>query len=319
MGNTNSNIETREYRIERLDKTRLKDLANLHKTVYGSLPEKDYFLKKYNTAFTGTEYIGYIAYNRANIPIAYYGVMPCFIQCNGKIILSAQSGDTMTHPQYRYKGMFVELAEITFNLCRENGILFVFGFPNQNSYHGLVHKLRWKMTENMSRFTVPVNAFPIESLLKHFRWSKWIYKKYIRWALRKYLLLQKGLLNSSIAEGFAGVYRDDQYLQYKTYSHTYVVKIGNAKAWIKIKNGIIIGDLDLADHDFNELIDALKKIARRLGILQISFQVSPGTYLHSLFAKTFKTIPSFPVVFRDLGAGIPLGRVKFTFADIDIF
>src|SRR4030095_14944328 len=160
MENIKSNTIDSEYTINRLDKSSLKDLELLYKNVYGNAAEKDHFLKKYNTGFTGTEYIGYIAYNSLNIPVAYYGVLPCFIQINGKIILSGQSGDTMTHPNYRYQGLFVELANATFNLCKESGILLVFGFPNQNAYHGLVHKLDWRMTETMVRFNIPLTTLP---------------------------------------------------------------------------------------------------------------------------------------------------------------
>src|SRR3954451_14581346 len=144
MEDINDNVK-----IERLDFSRLKDLEALHKAVYGCLPPNNYFQKKYDTSYTGTSYIGYIAYNKEKFPIAYYGVMPCHIQYKNEIILSAQSGDTMTHPMYRYKGMFVELSRMTFELCKASGIKIVFGFPNQNSYHGAIHKLGWTMTEQM--------------------------------------------------------------------------------------------------------------------------------------------------------------------------
>jgi hypothetical protein len=122
-----------------------------------------------------------------------------------------------------------------------------------------------------------------------------------------------------MAEGFGGVHRDERYLKYKTYSDTQVLKIGNAKVWMKIQNGLIVGDLEIAEQDLDEMIDALKKIAKRLGVANISFQSSPGVQLHTWFAKKYKTAPSFPIIFLDLGAGIPLDKLKFSFADIDIF
>src|SRR5205085_10256014 len=112
---------------------------------------------KYNTAYTSAEYVGYVAYNTQGIAVAYYGVVPCILQCGDEKILSAQSADTMTHPGFRYKGMFVELSNITFDLCKKSGIKIVFGFPNQNSYHGAVHKLGWKMTDTMECFMIPVS------------------------------------------------------------------------------------------------------------------------------------------------------------------
>jgi hypothetical protein len=315
----NHKNENREYSIVRLDENKLNDLETLYKAVYGHKPAKDYLLKKYNTAYTGTQYIGHIAYDSENIPVAYFGVIPCFIKYNDQIVLSAQAADAMTLSQYRYKGFFVELAKNTFDLCKAAGIQLIFGFPNQNSYYGLVHKLGWKMTEYMERFSIPVDSFPLESLSQHFGWLKWMYKEYTNWVLHKNISLQPGLSNSVVAEGFGGVYRDDRYLQYKTYSNTQVIKIGNAKIWMKIQNGFIIGDLELTEFDFDVVIDRLKKIAKRLGAANIFFQVSPGTQVHHLFAKKYKPIPSFPVIFLDLGARIPLNKLKFSFADIDIF
>ena len=315
----NHKNETGEYRIARLDENKLRDLEILHEAIYGRKPAKNFLLKKYNTAYTGTQYVGHIAYSGENIPIAYFGVIPCFIQYNDQIVLSAQAADAMTLSQYRYKGFFVELAKKTFDLCRTAGILLVFGFPNQNSYHGLVYNLGWKNTEYMERFNIPINAFSLESLSQHFTWSKRLYKKYTQWILRKYFSPDPGLSNSVIVEGFGGVYRDDRYLQYKTYSDTEVIKIGDAKAWIKIKNGLLIGDLEGAEDNFDEVIDVIKQIAKRLGVSNVSFQVSPGLQLHTLFTKKYKSIPSFPVIFLDLGLGMPLNKLKFNFADIDIF
>jgi len=314
MENTN-----KEYRIERLHFSRLKDLDTLYEAVYGHASPKNFFQKKYDTAYTGKSCIGYVAYNKENIPVAYYGVIPCFVQYKNKIILSAQSGDTMTHPLFRYKGMFVELSKITFDLCKAEDIPFIFGFPNQNSYHGAVHKLGWIMTEQMESFTIPVHALPLKSFSERFNWTKIFYKQYAKFILKKYFLQQHGLPNSITAEGFGGIYRDEKYLQYKTYSNTQVIKIGNAKVWFKITSDFIIGDIESGDFDFDELINELKKISKHLGLLKIIFQTSPGTHLHSLFAERFESSPSFPVLFQNFGTGISLSEIKFAFADIDIF
>ena len=59
----NHKKENREYSIARLDENKLKDLEILYKGVYGHKPAKNYLLKKYNTAYTGTQYIGHIAYD----------------------------------------------------------------------------------------------------------------------------------------------------------------------------------------------------------------------------------------------------------------
>jgi hypothetical protein len=313
------NNVTNEYKIIRLDRKNISDIGKLYTAIYEKKTPPDYFKKKYDTAHTGVTNIGFIAYNKENLPIAYYGVIPCFIRYADKIILSAQSADTMTHPEYRYKGMFVELSNICFDLCRKNGINLIFGFPNQNSYHGAVHKLGWKMTETMDYFVIPVKAFPLEHLTLKFTLLKKLYEKYTKLVLHKYLIAESGLANSVISDGYAGVHRNKQYLQYKMYSSTQVIKIGESKLWIKINNGLLIGDIALAENSFDKLMGKVKKIAGKLGVRQIYFHACKDTRLHNLFAERFNAVPSFPVLFQDFGSGVSLEKIKFTFADIDIF
>ena len=134
-----SNAE-KEYQVIRLNKNNISDLEKLYALVYKKKIAHFYFSKKYNTAYTGVLYTGYLAY-KENIPIAFYGVIPCFIQYENKMILAAQSADTMTHPEHRYKSLFFDLSNMCFDLCKQNGIELIYGFPNQNSYHGAI-KLR---------------------------------------------------------------------------------------------------------------------------------------------------------------------------------
>ncbi len=279
-----------------------------------------YFSGKYNTAYTGVENVGFIAYAGDKRPIAYYGVIPCFMQFENEVILAAQSADTMTDPQHRYKGMFVELSNMTFDLCRQLGIRLIFGFPNQNSYHGAVTKLGWKMTGAMACFTIPVKGLHLESIAKKIKIFKNVYEKYSRFILKKRMLSLNGVSNSVLADGFAGVYRNGEYLSYKTYSATKVISIGNSKIWINNKYGLVIGDMEgVNEINFGTVIHKLEKLAKTLGVKQIQFHCSPGTSLHGLFVKNYKAIPSYPMLFQDFGSAVSPEKVRFTFADIDIF
>jgi hypothetical protein len=307
-----------EYGIEQLSSNRLNDLATLFKSVYGHWQPKDYFKKKYSPAYTGTENIGFIAYKSTGNPVAFFGVIPCFIQYEGRIVIAAQASDAMTHPDHRYKGIFVALVRKTLELCMQKKIQFVFGFPNQNSYHVLVEKLHWQVIGYLERFSVLVNTVPLESLFGSSRWTRWIYKKYADLLLRKYVLAEE-FQGSDIAGGFAGVYRDKQYFHYKKYNSSQALKLGTANAWIKIKNGLLVGDLNSGKDDFDITMRTIIGVARRLGVTSIDFQVSPGTQLHSLLASKYSSVPSFPVIICDLGADIPLNKLRFAFADIDIF
>src|SRR3569833_2758236 len=173
-------IATKDYTIERLCKDKIDDLDKLHRAVYRKRHSLDYFAKKYDTAYTGVEHIGYIAYNASHEPIAFYSVIPYFIRHQDQLYLAAQSADNMTHPNYRFKGLFVQLANQTFDLEREEGISLVFGFPNQNALHGFLIKLKWHLTEMMDCYNIPVGLLPLERLARKIPVTRIMYQKYLQ-------------------------------------------------------------------------------------------------------------------------------------------
>lgn len=312
-------IATRDYTIERLSKKNLSDLDKLHHAVYRKQHLPGYFSKKYDTAYTGAEYIGYIAYNSNQNPIAFYGVIPCFIRYKDQLYLSAQSADTMTHPHYRFKGLFVQLANITLDLAREEGIGLIFGFPNQNSLHGFLVKLKWQLTEMMDCYNIPVGIISAERIAKKLSVTRKFYQKYQRYVLKKYVVDQKGVESSILKDNYAGINRNAHYFNYRTYHDTQVIRIGHALLWIKIRNGLIIGDISCETEDFDDMMEQLQKLAFRLGLQRIQFHTSHQTRLSALFAERYEAMPSFYILFKDLGSDIPLDKIKFTFADVDIF
>jgi len=311
--------KNRAYHFKRLSSENLGDLEKLHAAVYGKEPAAGFFLKKYDTAFTGIGHVGYIAYNDEGLPVAFYAVIPCFMQFDDKIVLSAQSADTMTHAEYRNKGLFVELAQLTFKLCESVGVRFVFGFPNQNSLPGFINKLGWELTERMDCFIIEGAAFQWSAVLNKFSILRKLYDSYCQIVLKKYLLSQTGIANTVFGDGFAGVYRDQYFLKYKTYTNTCVIKTGNSIVWMKINGMLLIGDMEVKPGDFEDTMLKITKLARKLGIKEIHFHASPGTTLHKLFAAHFKSIPSFPCIFKDFEGNTPVNKIKFTSADIDTF
>ena len=302
----------KEYSVAMLSKDNLNDLALLYKEVYHAARPNGYFIKKYDTAYTSVENVGFIAYDKENRPVAYYGVIPCFIQSGKEILIAAQSADTMTHPEHRHKGMFVKLSMMTFDLCRQVGIRLIFGFPNQNSYPGMIKHLGWTETEKMSRFTIPTGTIWNKIFLK-------ISKEHSCEVLNELVLREPDIKNSVIEEGYTGVYRDEAYMRYKTYTNTYVINMNSASLWIKVGDELTIGDIILKENNRKYFFEETKALANKLKLTKISFHVSGGCNLYDLFACNYKPIQSFPVLFKDFGSGLQLNKIKFTFADIDIF
>jgi hypothetical protein len=308
-----------ECRIDRLSGDNLSRLEDLYRSVYGRPPAAGYFQKKYDTGYTGAAWLGYVACNNENIVVAYYGVMPCLISYGGGIVLAAQSGDTMTHPGHRYKGLFVELSKMTFALCRREGVRLLFGFPNQNSYHGAVAKLGWKQTETMDCFIIPVPTLPLAGAARRIPILGRLYKAWSRFIFGRHSLRQRTMPNSVIEDGYNGVLRSDRYMDYKTYSDNRVIRVGEALVWLKAGPDLVVGDLALANADFDATFSALRRMAFLTGLRQITFHASPGTRLHRLLAGRYPAMPSFPVLFQDFDSGLAPETIKFTFGDIDIF
>lgn len=58
--------------------------------------------------------------------------------------LTGLSGTTMTHPDYRGRGLFPLLARRTYEQMAANNKGIVWGFPNAMSHRGFIKELRWK-------------------------------------------------------------------------------------------------------------------------------------------------------------------------------
>jgi hypothetical protein len=312
-------IKLNGYCIERLGKQNVGDLDKLHRVLYSRRHPAEYFEKKYDTSYTGVQHVGYIAYNEKRDPIAFFGVIPCFIRHEHELHLAAQSADTMTHPNYSFKGLFLHLATMTLELCREEGIVLVFGFPVQSALHSFMVKLKWQMTEMMDCYIVPVSIIPVERIIKKLPFTKRLYHRYQEKVLKDYLVDAHGTENSILKDGFAGVNRNAHYLRYRGYHKTYVIQIGASLLWVKVRNGLVIGDINCNPKDFDDMMEKLQKLALRLGVHRILFHTSHQTQLASMFAERYEAVPSHYVLFKDLGSKIPLDKVKFTYADVDLF
>ena len=318
-GVMSDSITANGYHIERLGKDNLGDLDKLHRMLYSRHHAPDYFEKKYDTAYTGVMYVGYIAYNDRHDPIAFFGAIPCFIRHNQQLLLAAQAADAMTHPNYSFKGLFQYLATMTLELCRDEGIVLVFGFPTQNTLHGFLIKLKWQMTEMMDCYVIPVSMVPTELVMKKLSFTRKLYLRYQQRIIKNYLVEVDGVENSVLKDGFAGVNRNAHYLKYRGHRKNFVIRIGTSLLWVKIRNGLIIGDIDCKAQEFDTMMEKLQKLAFKLGLHRILFHTSHQTQLAGLFAERFESVPSYYVMFKDLGSKIPLDQVKFTFADADPF
>ena len=303
------------YTIERLSVDNIIHLQALYRSCYSKKMSIEVLKGKYNTKIFGPEWIGYLALTSDNKPAAFYGVLPCRFRIRDETFLAAQSADTMTHPSHRKKGLFTQLAKMTYELARHEGIQFIFGFPNQNSYGGFV-RLEWRfLVRPMQLFVLNGSKIPWANLFLKIPGLGNFYEKMMK--IRFGSLVENGDFS-----GKHGVIRDQIFFKYKSqYSKTFVKKSSDIFAWMKNDGSLKIGFITFQDTTSPEsLKHFLRLSAKRLGCHSIILMTSWNSQLYKLLTKITSPMDGLPIGFYNLmNRDINFDDVIFEYCDIDIF
>jgi hypothetical protein len=308
----------KNFVIHRLSYENLPLLKKLFKQTFGKSVSLQCLADKYNTKSFGVEYIGFLALTLDNSPAAFYGVIPCHIQFERRRILAAQSADTMTHPNHQRKGLFVLLAQKTYALAKHHNIQFIFGFPNQNSYKGLV-KLNWQFRkEPMKLFTFNGSSLPLMRLLYKFS----LVRKGVHYVIDSFFFRDKSLSDRMFSDSDCnGIEHDRIFLNYKTYNKTFFVEFEESYAWIKIDGILKVGFVKLQkDRSIEWLIKKIRRFSVLSGCSNFLFLTSQNTSLFEMLKTISQGVDSFPIGFFNLSnAVIDFDKIEFEYCDIDIF
>ncbi|MBI2785421.1 MAG: GNAT family N-acetyltransferase [Legionella longbeachae] len=313
------------YRYDRLNELNFPDLVNLIKEVYNVAVNSEQLKKKYTTDCFGASYVGYIAYHHeTNQAAAYYGILPLRVRLNGRIIMAAQSGDTMTHPDHRNKGLFVALAKQTYELGQSLGIQFVFGFPNQNSYPGLVRKLGWTHAYDMLSVNLLVPTLPYAKfLIKKPKLAAW-HSKSLMNLLKKFFVcptvLPQKLLSAHMHE--EGVVHDQNFFDYKLGYDCICLQHKEVFIILKVENnnlgiGTILNYGKPAD--VKVALRKLKFVCFLMGIIRIKTYCSPDKLASTFLHKYGFSKKSLSYCYINFNAEADLHALHFTYLDYDTF
>jgi hypothetical protein len=309
------------YTFKKLTIENLSDLIPIYENAFGKIVTNEFLINKMNPKIFGENCIGYIAYNQNKTPSAFYGVYPCQIEYQGKLFLAAQSGDTMTHSAHTGKGLFTQLAQKTYDYCKENGFHLVFGFPNENSFPGFVKRLGWTHFDDMTPYLIRVKCIPWIRLKNTFRLPQLIHDRWCRFNLKK---ITKGtpFKSSCLSSEIAVVDHSNNFFAYKTYAENYLIQLNGINIWVNFDDTFLfIGDIEkCVEPDFEKTIQALKKLAYKMGLPHLRFHASSNTWGERLFKKYGVPMEvNYPVGGINFTNTIPLEKLKFTGADNDTF
>ncbi|MEE1322611.1 MAG: GNAT family N-acetyltransferase [Bacteroidales bacterium] len=133
-------MNTADYEIKFSDFSKSSDLEKLVDLQHEVYPDKIFSVAGFKNWYIENPSGRVISFNawKGEKIVAHYACIPKKMLINNEIVLGIHSMATVTHPQYRGKGLFKKLAELTYNYARENGYKFVTGVANANSFPGFI-------------------------------------------------------------------------------------------------------------------------------------------------------------------------------------
>jgi hypothetical protein len=310
-----------DFEYKRLTKDLLVDLIYLFSESGKRISKKD-LLKKYDTLVFGAEYVGYIAYDKqTNLPVAFYGVIPSNAFLNGKKVLIAQSADTITHPNYRKKGLFIILANKTYKLCLDLGIKYLYGIPNYNSYKGFIQKLNWVYLGNFNVFTRIVFTIPLNYILQKTRATQRLYYSYVRFCL---IFFEKKITNEKVIDETENVFlipKNKTYLTYKLSNYHFKIVIDNVFFIISVNRFMKIGYYAVGNnYNFPKALRKLRVLAFFTGCHKIVFQELNlnSEISNNKFFESFKLSRGLPYIVKPISE-LHFSSLKIDYLDFDTF
>lgn len=309
------------FLIHRLDESHYRDLISISQSAFGINTSIDYYKRKNATLdFGGVPNLGYIAYSENGEPAAFYGVFYCEMHLGSKVYAAAQSGDTMTHKNHVGKGLFTKLAELTYELCRDSGVAFVFGFPNYNSYPGFSKKLQWEFPGKLREYRFRVITFPMVKIVKKIPALNFFFNPYRSMVNAFFKAVNTSVRSSAIDDVHGGVERSAAFFSYKvSITGSYLLNFGKAVIWLKTDGFLFIGDIILNGESFERVLRSLRIYATLVGADTVVFLTTENTNLDKHFSKVAKPTEGLPWGFRRLSDEVDPSQFRYVTADLDTF
>lgn len=308
-----------DYIYEVFDKSHYFKFNALYQDAFKKSLSHNDFCNRFNTKSRGIEFVGFIAIHRqTGMAAAFYGVFPLKILSNNSELSAAVSGDTMTHHQHRKKGLFVMLAKMTYEKCKKLGIQLIYGFPNNQSYHGLVSNLGWNHVNDLMEwnYSLRFKISPVHKIIKQIPTLRPLFNAYARQVLKKYIVSNIRSFNNHNSEKYCVVCRDLDYITYKKSEERMFIKIENVIIWIKLSSFLWIGDFSDLEQVNNSIMDRLKLLARLLGYNTIRFHINKEIALPTAM-RGFNAGQSIPTCILYLMKENTFSKFLFTPADFD--
>ena len=312
-----------DYYFKKFSESRINDIIPLFRKAFDKEFSYDYIRDKYSTSIFGHDFLGFIAYSKLGQAVAFYGSIPHYIMYDGKKILVVQSSDAMTDPEHLRNGLFLKLAKLNFAFCKEIGVKFIYGFPNEKSAPGFKKKLEWEFKENMHVWVFNSKGLPFLWLKRNIKIFEYILPFYQKRIVNVLKVQPKNYVSCLMKNDQFGVFKDDAFLSYKLkQSNSLFLKIYDLLVWIKIDEMfLMVGDVETCSlAKFKKVIKKLTFIARILGIPHIRFNVQQNSKLSKMLESLLQREGlEYLIGYLLFDSTIDMTKVKFIMSDNDTF
>ncbi len=310
-------MNTEQLRFERLSHDRIKDVRYLYETIFKKPVSADYLTRKYNTAYTGSNNVCFLAYDEEK-PVSFYGALPQRMMNSGTSFLGVQACDSVTLPAYQGKGIHTRLATRSYELMKEHGAKFIYAYHSENTFHSC-KKLNWSVRDTMKGFLIKVPGLPVAKAVRKSDFLSPRYDQWVRKAFKKYLVADYDFANSNSGNGIWVDYSQD-FFRYKNFTNNMIIELEKTRFWIKISSGVMVGDVSFSEEtDLLKAIQSLRRLCQKLGITEILFQTTRGTKLESALSKHFTDFESWRVGYLLFDESIDFQQFKCNYGDLDTF
>lgn len=308
------------FRVERTTSRNVHLLVPLFREVFRREVSEDFLLRKYTTPWTRDgQFHGYMVLDAKGRAVAHHTGIPVRFRFGDRLVLGAQSCDTMTAAELQGKGVFTLLGKKVDQLLRDEGFEFIFGFANDVTVVAAPKKLGWARLGNLKGFRLPVRTLPLERVCRRLRFP---YRAYLALvdAVFAPARMAEPVPSSCAEDGHGGVERDEAFYGYRCFTFNRRVRLAGVPVWFRVDSALTLGEIGPAtEKDFLAMVRALRRRCFWLGISDVYFHATPGTRNEVLFSRHFPSFESWTTFYGDFTSAVDVASLRLTSGDIDSF
>lgn len=266
-----------------------KKILSLFEEVYDKKMSEEYWNWRYDNNLIGQKYIE-LMWNE-DVLVGHYALFPIEIKVGNEIKKTGFSMTTMTSQRYQKQGVFNRLAKSLYDYSY-NDLCLIWGFPNNNSLHGFIKYLNWKLIKDIPMLEVSVEGFKASevednSLINIDSFSKDYDELFNIVSLNHKIMVKKDsnylnwrYFNNPDIKYYFIEYRKNKQLcgfcAYKLYKNE------------KILNGYIVDILATGEYIFAKLINGAIEQLKSLNAKNIYIWMNDPRYLQILNEMNFR-------------------------------